>query len=102
MPPAQPPGALLALVVSEVQGDKNYLRTTCHSLRLAVNDCTSALAWTRPRSLDGVPVLHLPSALSGACPSIKLQDCRGQRDARLEFSFAFCPPSLHTLLCSFT
>ena len=42
------PEDLLALVVSEVQGGKNGLRCTCRSLCLAVNDCTSALAWTRP------------------------------------------------------
>ena len=98
------PEHLLALVVSEVQGGKNGLRTTCRSLCLAVNEGTSALVWTRPRSLDGEPVLHahLPTALAGACPGIKLLDCRGQPCARLEFSFASCPPSLHTLLCSFT
>ena len=68
------PGHLLALVVSSVQGGKNGLRSTCRSLRLAVNDCTSALAWTRPRGLDGGPVLHahLPASLTGACPGIKL------------------------------
>ena len=98
------PEHLLALVVAEVQGGKNGLRSTCRSLRLAVNDCTSALAWTRPRGLDGGHVLHahLPATLTGACPGIKLLDCRGQPCARLEFSFASCPPSLHTLLCSFT
>ena len=98
------PEHLLALVVSEVQGGKNLLRTTCRSLCLAMNDCTSALAWTRPRNSDGGPVLnaHLPAALTGVCPSIKLLDCRGEKDARLEFSFASCPPSLHTLFCSFT
>ena len=98
------PGHLLALVVSSVQGGKNGLRSTCRSLRLAVNDCTSALAWTRPRGLDGGPVLHahLSAALAGACPGIKLLDCCGQDNARLEFSLASCPPSLHTLLCSFT
>ena len=57
-PPLSLPEHLLALVVSEVQGGKNGLRSTCRSLRLAVNDCTSALAWTPPRGLDGGPVLH--------------------------------------------
>ena len=68
------PEHLLALVVSEVQGGKNGLRTTCRSLRLAVNHCTLALTWTRPRGLDGGPVLHahLPASLTGACPGIKL------------------------------
>ena len=91
-------------MVSEVQGGKNGLRATCSSLRLAVNDCTSALAWTWPRGLDGGPVLHahLPATLTGACPGIKLLDCRGQRDAHLDFSIESCPLSLHTLLCSFT
>ena len=98
------PEHLLALVVSEVQGGKNGLRTTCRSLCLAVNEGTSALVWTRPRSLDGEPVLHahLPTALAGACPGIKLLDCHGARDARLEFSLESCPPSLHNLRCSFT
>ena len=45
---------------------------------------------------------HLPAALAGACPGIKFLDCCGQKDIRLEFSFVSCPPSLHSLLCSFT
>ena len=40
--------------------------------------------------------------MTGACPSIKLLDCHGQLGANVEFSFASCPPFLHTLLCSFT
>ena len=97
------PEHLLALVVSKVQGGKNGLRTTCRSLRLAVNDCTSALVWTH--WTRGGPVLHanLNANLKGACPAgIKLLDCHGQRDARLEFSFASFPLSLFTLLCSCT
>ena len=91
------PEHLLALVVSEGQGGKNGLRTTCRSLRLAVNDCTSALAWTRPRRLDGGPVLHaqLPAALTRASSF-------WTSVARLEFSIASCPPTHQTLLCCFT
>ena len=70
------PEHLLALVMSEVQGGKNGLRATCRSLRLIVNNCTSALAWTQPRGLDGRPVLH--AQLPAGCPGIKLLDCRGQ------------------------
>ena len=73
------PEHLMALVVSEVQGGKNGLRSTCRSLRLAVSTCTSALAWTRPKALAGGArrQAHLPAALTGACPGIKILDCRG-------------------------
>ena len=92
-------------MVSEVQGGKNGLRSTCRSLRQAVNDCTSALTWTRPWGLGGGPVLyaHLPAALTGACPGIKLLDCCGPGPgAILEFDFESCPLSLHTLICGYT
>ena len=47
---------------------------------------------------------YLPAALTAACPSIKILDYHGQKEdkPRMEISLASCPPSLHTLLCSFT
>ena len=64
------PEHLLALVVTEVHGGKNGLRSTCRSLRSAVNTCTSALAWTKRKTLAGGARVqaHLPAALTGSVP----------------------------------
>ena len=106
-PPPPPllslPGHLLALVVSAVQ-DKNGLRATCRSLRLAVNACTSSLIWPPPSAGGARLPTHLPAALTAACPGITLLNLSGKQGIypRLEFSLSSCPPSLHTLLCSWT
>ena len=94
----------------KVQGpDKSSLRATCRGLRLAVNACTSALTWTRPRTFAtrrqtrALPVF-LPASLSASCPGIKRLDCGGRLGDKplLDVRLAALPPTFHALICSHT
>ena len=102
------PPEVLELVASKVVG-KAALHSSCRSLRLAVNACTSQLTWSGPRLCvaaagEGAPpyvTLHL--AQPAAPLTLQLLNCSGQPDEPLRIhSLAGCPPTVHTLICSHT
>ena len=110
------PPDVLVLVASKVVG-KTALCSTCRSLRLAVNACTSKLTWSGgPRLRDdddddvvaaagggAPPYLTLHLALPAAPQALQLLNCSGQPDKPFRiYSLAGCPPSVHTLICSHT
>ena len=90
-------------VVSMVQG-KAALRSTCRSLNLVANACTSALRWSGPHAAeDAAQVGAAWPALLQQMTALKVLDCSGQHGTPLLIrSLAGCPPTVRTVKCCLT
>ena len=96
------PQEMQELVASKVVG-KTALRSTCRSMRLAVNACTSKLTWSGGPNGGAPPIVTLQLALPAAPLALQLLDCSGQHGKLLRIhSLVGCPPTVHTLICSHT
>ena len=104
------PTEVLELVVSKVH-DKASLRSTCRSLRLGVNGCTSKLHWAGPSnvvgSIGGGAALPLMMTLQLSLPAhpmaLRLLDCSGVPGKLLRIhSLEGCPLTLRSVVCSYT